>query len=134
MLNNSLFFLLIIQSVIHLQGVMVGTNALQTDKWNTDSDFIDRFFSGKNKKLICFALYAISMLLFFSAAFSYDVIFVPGTIWLNVMVSAVSISFIALEVFPNAVGVLINRRYAIALNIMIALLYFYMLGGWQFIT
>ena len=126
-----LFALLIIQASFHLQGIFASTNKMETEKWNTDSIFIDKFFEGHNKRKSCFILYSISTLLFFSLAFNIENLFVPGSIWLSMMITTLSSSLIAIQVFPNAIGVYINRYFAIALNVIIAVLYFYVYSSLQ---
>jgi len=131
-MNQTLLFaLLIIQATIHLQGVFASTNKMETEKWNTNSVFIDQFFSGQHKRISCFILYGISTLLFFSLAFNNEYLFELNSIWLSMMITTLSTSLIAIQVFPRAIGIYINQYFAIALNILIAILYFYIYSGFS---
>lgn len=131
-INNSLFYLLIIQSMIHLQGVIIAIMNSESGKWNANSTFIDTYFSGKYKKQVCFVVHLGAALVFFSAALSYEAIFIPGSIWLDLLLTAAALSFIALDVFPKAIGFFGNRLIVIIFNVLILVSYFYLHSGIPF--
>lgn len=129
MISTILFCLFLIQGMIHLQGIIVATNKLQTEQWNVHSVFVDKYITGANKKAICFVLYFIATAIFFGAAFSVESIFTSTDIWVNLIMIALAVSYVGIELFPNAIAVYVNNYLALAINVIIAVIYFYTYAG-----
>lgn len=131
MIYHSLFYLFMLQGGIHLLGIAAIGKTNQENRWDTDSRFVLKIIGAKNQHKFAISLYLLISLLFFCSAFSYEGIYINATIWLDLLVVSVSISFISLDIFPNAIKYAAPRKFAIGLNFLIIFLYLYFSSALQ---
>lgn len=120
-----------LQGGIHLLGIAAIGKTIQENRWDTDSRFILKIIGAKNQRTFAIGLYLLVSLMFFCSAFSYEGIYINAAIWFDLLVVAVSISFITLDIFPDAIRDAAPKKFAIGLNFLIIFLYLYFSSALQ---
>jgi hypothetical protein len=113
-LRTIIAILLFIHAIGHIQGAIVASGILATERWNAQSWLLDGILGERGARTLALLLWSATVVGFFATAFAFVGVAVPHEWWRTLAIIFALISFPTLVLywhsfvlfFPNKIGAL----------------------------